>query len=306
MAPPRVLVLLAAYNGATWIKEQIDSILGQIGVEVDLIVSDDGSSDGTPELLSVLADGKRVRTTCPALPTGSAAQNFLFLIRSTPADRYDYVALADQDDIWDRDKLALACARIGDEDAVAYSCAVRAFWENGREKTLRQSTRLTRSDFLFEGAGQGCTFVLRSEFYEPLRAFLVNNPELTKTLHFHDWAIYAICRSWRLQWVFDQRAHLRYRQHANNDTGARASVAGIGKRLTLIRDGWYARQLNEIAAICTAAAPSDPLLSAWRGLLDSPHDLKRKTCMLRFCLQGCRRRALDKVAVLTAILAGWI
>jgi rhamnosyltransferase len=306
MRRPRFLVLLAAYNGSRWIAEQIKSILAQTGVEVDVLISDDGSSDATPELLRAIADGKPIALTSPEQPTGSAAQNFFFLIRTASADNYDFVALADQDDIWEEAKLARACSQLRDADAAAYSCAVRAFWDDGREAVLRQSAALTASDFLFEGAGQGCTFVLTSKFYSRLRALLLSNAALSRNLHFHDWTVYAVSRCWNLRWVFDQEPQVRYRQHAFNDTGARASLVGVARRLSLIRNGWYVRQLRAIAAICAAAAPTERPLETWRDLINSPPRLSRKVRLLQFCLNGGRRRRLDNIILVVAIIAGWI
>ena len=44
---PRIAVLLASMNGARWLPDQIRSILDQKGVDVQIFVSDDGSSDGS-------------------------------------------------------------------------------------------------------------------------------------------------------------------------------------------------------------------------------------------------------------------
>ena len=49
-----ITVLLAAYNGAPYIEEQIRSILGQTLPPDQLLISDDGSTDGTMELLERL------------------------------------------------------------------------------------------------------------------------------------------------------------------------------------------------------------------------------------------------------------
>ena len=46
-----VQVLLSTYNGETYLKEQLDSILNQKNVAVKLFVRDDGSSDGTVDIL---------------------------------------------------------------------------------------------------------------------------------------------------------------------------------------------------------------------------------------------------------------
>ena len=49
MKKPVVAILMATYNGARFIQEQIDSILNQQGVDVHFYISDDGSSDSTNE-----------------------------------------------------------------------------------------------------------------------------------------------------------------------------------------------------------------------------------------------------------------
>ena len=46
---PRIAVLLATYNGRTWLADQVDSILNQTDVDVHIIALDDGSTDGTVE-----------------------------------------------------------------------------------------------------------------------------------------------------------------------------------------------------------------------------------------------------------------
>jgi len=47
----KVLVLLATYNGIKWIDQQVQSIVKQVNVDIDLVVSDDFSSDGTENYL---------------------------------------------------------------------------------------------------------------------------------------------------------------------------------------------------------------------------------------------------------------
>ena len=157
-------MLLACYNGAEWIAEQVSTVLGQVDVAVDLVVSDDGSSDDSISVLEHWSTDERVTVMSAESPTGSAAQNFFRLIRNAGADRHDYVAFSDQDDVWATHKLSRACEMLHAGGAAGYSCAVVAYWENGRAAVLRQNSRLTASDFLFEGAGQGCTYVLTAEF----------------------------------------------------------------------------------------------------------------------------------------------
>jgi rhamnosyltransferase len=306
MTRPKVLVLLAAFNGSKWILEQVESILNQINVDINLVISDDGSTDGTGAMIERLAADQRVRAISSPVPTGSAAQNFLRLIRSTPADGYDFISFADQDDIWYEDKIYRGCSSLSKTGAKGYSSAVTAFWSDGRERMLPQVEMLTASDFMFEGAGQGSTFVLASDFYRRLRAFLVEHVSQTKLLHYHDWAIYALSRSWKVNWIFDQKPCLKYRQHGENDTGARTSLSGIRMRLGRIKNGWYSEQLRTIANICFTASPADPVIAEWHDLLAQPHSPVRAWRIAGFCLRGGRRRLSDRVIFLSAVVAGWI
>jgi len=303
---PKVLVLLATYNGSPWISEQILSILGQADVAVRLVISDDGSSDDTLRKVQSFSSDDRVAVTSNSSPSGSAAQNFLWLIRNTSAEGYSHISFADQDDIWCEHKLIRACSALGVRGCGGYSCATKAFWADGRERILRQGDRLTPSDFLFEGAGQGCTYVLTSDFYERLRQFLRGNAKLTRRVHYHDWLIYAVSRAWGETWAFDGEPLVRYRQHHHNDTGAKKSLRGVIKRFSLIRCGWYASQIQQIAEICATAAPTALALKQWYELLLRPRGVRRSSKIVRFCIKGGRRRGSDKAVLVAAALAGWI
>ncbi len=306
MSRPHVLVLLAAYNGEPWITQQIETIRRQSAVTIDLIVRDDASTDGTAAAVSRLAASYGLTLVVADAPGGSAARNFLRLIRDTDLGDHDYVALADQDDLWHEDKLARACTLLAARGAAGYSCAVTAFWTDGRERLLRQVATPTRTDFLFEGAGQGCTFVLSAALYRRLQEHLRNDPAATSPVHYHDWAIYALARTWRLPWIFDAAPFVRYRQHDANDTGARRSWSGVTKRLRLIHGGWYRRELEAIARLCRAAAPQDVDIARWQTLLELPPGWGRRRRIARFCLRGGRRRLVDRIILVSAALVGWI
>jgi rhamnosyltransferase len=301
---PRVLVLLASRNGEKWITEQIRSILEQRSVDVEIAVRDDASTDQTRSRIASFAGNAPVRLTCCEAPTGSAAQNYFALIRENPADSFDFVALSDQDDTWRADKLSRACGRLSGVSEAGYSSATVATWSDGKSVILRQADRKTSSDFLFGGIGQGCTFVLTRDFYHRCRDFLTSNPHLTGRIHYHDWALYALARAWQLRWFYDPAPSVTYRQHGQNDTGARSSIAGLRKRLMLIRRGWYAEQVKAIAALCAAAKPSDPMLRSWNALLTAPDTWPRRLRITRFCALGGRRSLIDNTIVMLAALCG--
>jgi len=303
---PTVLVLLAAFNGSDWIQEQLRSVMEQEDVEVRILVRDDGSTDRTVASVQSLRSAGQIELSVAAAPTGSAAQNFFSLIRDNPAVGFDFVAFADQDDVWEKDKLARACRQIRLNGAAGYSSAVTAVWPGAPEQVLRQVDRTTEADYLFEGAGQGCTFVLTADFYGRARDFILANPDLTRQIHFHDWATYALARVWDQRWHFDSQPTMKYRQHGGNHLGARYGLRGISRRLSLIRSGWYRDELRRVADFCGAAAPSNERLRGWQSLLTQPDCFRKRLEIARFCHRSGRRRRADRIVLMLAGMAGWI
>ena len=97
---PSIAILLSAYNGAEWIEEQIDTILKQHDVSIQLFISVDLSTDNTYDLCKELEQKKTNITILEyGERFGGAAKNFFRLIRDVNILGFDYVALADQDDI---------------------------------------------------------------------------------------------------------------------------------------------------------------------------------------------------------------
>lgn len=304
---PKVLVILAAFNGADWLEEQVNSILCQTGVDVTLTIGDDASTDHTKTLLNKLAQDQRIRLLPSLQPSGSAAKNFFRLIKHCSAENFDLVAFSDQDDIWFRTKLQTAYASLQKRpDAAGYSSATIATWSDGRRRLQTQSTRTTQSDFLFEGAGQGCTFALQVAFYNQFRTLIYENPWLIKTIHYHDWAAYAVARATNHTWIFDSKPTVLYRQHSGNDTGARRSLRGAIRRLKLISNGWYKNQIIAISAIAHAANPSSNALTSWETLAKSPNTIARQLKLFRFIVAGGRRKFIDTVLIAFAALCGMI
>ena len=302
---PRVLVLLAAFNGAPWIEEQLDSILAQEDVDVHVVVGDDASTDGTRELVLKYA-ASRITLMTRVRSTGSAGQNFFAMIRDVDATGFDFVAFSDQDDVWRGTKLSRAVRLLHYKGHIGYASNTTAVWPNGKERTLRQSPAITRSDFLFEGAGQGCTYVLARAFYDRARLFLLEHQTLTAHCHYHDWPLYALARVWDLAWAFDSESTIRYRQHHQNDTGAKLSLGGMLRRVTGLANGWYSRQLASVYRLAEAADPAHPVIAEWGSLLLGRASLKRRLQIARFCVKGGRRKPSDKMVLIAAALIGWI
>ena len=101
MSNIRVSVAMATYNGEKYIKEQIDSILNNLEKSDELIISDDGSKDGTIKIIQEYQK-KDSRIKLYDGPKNGVKQNFANAIKNCSGE---YIFLADQDDIWNDKKV---------------------------------------------------------------------------------------------------------------------------------------------------------------------------------------------------------
>jgi rhamnosyltransferase len=247
-ALPSVAVLLAAYNGKSWISEQIETILSQIDVLVDLYISVDLSSDGTYEFVASLNySANRVHLLDYGETYGSAGANFLRLIRDVNLEVYDYVAFSDQDDIWLDRKLIYAIEKIELTGAKGYSSNVIAYWNETETLLIDKSYKQKEFDFLFESAGPGCTYVTKADCILRFKAFLSRDSSENVGVELHDWLIYAYFRSNKLKWHIDSTPLMLYRQHDKNQFGANTGLRSFIRRFRQIRSGWYRSEVEKIA-----------------------------------------------------------
>lgn len=249
VASRRVCVLLATCNGLPWLDTQIDSILGQTGVEVEVLASDDGSSDGTRERLQKrVEDDARVKLLPAASRRfGSAAANFYHLIQHAETQPHALFAFADQDDVWHDDKLLRHARLLEREGADGVSSDVLAFWPSGRSKLIRKSQPQRRFDHLFEPPGPGCSFLMRAELVRRCAALLRALAAAgIMPLPKHDWFVYLAARRFGGRWHIDDRPSLDYRQHAGNEVGANVGLRAVLRRMAALSRGEY-RDLVERA-----------------------------------------------------------
>lgn len=104
-----VSVCMATYNGAKFVKVQIDSILCQIAPDDELIISDDGSTDGTLDIIRSYNDN-RIRLFNNEGRHGFTANFYNAFIKA----RGEYIFVSDQDDIWTSDKYAKVMSYLQD------------------------------------------------------------------------------------------------------------------------------------------------------------------------------------------------
>jgi glycosyltransferase involved in cell wall biosynthesis len=115
MSDSRCDVILAVWNGARYLPAMLDSLLSQTTRDFNILARDDGSRDGSLEILETYKprfDG-RLRVIAGE-PSGSATANFAILMRETKAD---YVLFADQDDVWKPEKVELSLRSLKEAEA---------------------------------------------------------------------------------------------------------------------------------------------------------------------------------------------
>jgi len=264
---PTVAVLLATYNGAPWLKEQLDSIVSQQNVIGHLIVSDDLSTDGTRHLLESFATASTLTfSTChPEKRCGTAGRNFYHLLAHAPIGNAQFVALADQDDLWLPDKLHRAVQALQTQQCSGYSSNVLAWYPerapSAALKLVNKAQPQVAHDHLFQGPGPGCTFVLTREHFDAFRQFLLTHWDDIQEVTYHDWLIYAHARATGRKWYIDPQPGMKYRQHAHNALGASLGVRGLTRRLKLLRQGWLRDQTLHLARLlgCQHQWPAEAL-----------------------------------------------
>jgi rhamnosyltransferase len=275
MDKPIVSVLLATCNGLPWIGEQVRSILEQENVIVEIVVSDDMSTDGTWEWLVTLSQSEPRVTLLPRVGRfGRAGANFFRLLREVARADPEFVAFADQDDIWLPDKLATQVEAMHRAHADGVSSDVIAFWKDGRRAYIRKSHRQRSLDFLCEAPGPGCTLLLSRRLVATV-AELLDSPATEASEHnLHDWLVYAVCRAKGWRWHIQNRATLLYRQHGSNELGANVGVAGLRRRLKSVRNGWYRAECQRAARISELVATGSlrTQVANFRSLLERPVD----------------------------------
>lgn len=287
---PRFAVLLAAYNGESWISDQLDSILGQSAVNVSIFISVDRSTDAT---LALCEQRARADNRISILPYGdrfgSAGRNFYRLVADVETSHFDFVAFSDQDDLWLPDKLSRAVEVLSSSKAKVYSSDVIAFWKDGRQEILKKSHCQRRYDHFFEAAGPGCTYVFTQQAYLVVKAFMLEHLDHCQTIALHDWLFYAICRESGLPWVIDDQPKMLYRQHESNQIGSNSNWRAHASRFktVLCKSSWYRRQVVSLV-----------------DLFHKREEVHLSKSFLILHFREVRRRPRDQIALLIMTLLG--
>lgn len=257
MSSPVVAVLLATYNGAACLQEQLDSLAAQTYPPARVLVSDDGSTDATRAIVSGFA------ARHPALgveilegPRRGSAANFLSLLARCPED-VDMACFCDQDDVWLPGKIARALAQL-DPASLQMYCA--RTWECDETLQNRRASRLHPrppgfANALVQNIAAGNTIALMG----PALALSRAAAREAGAVVVHDWWIYQLLTGAGAQVIYDTEPVLLYRQHRGNLIGANRGPLATLRRLRHLFTGTFRRWNNiNLAALETSAQRLTP------------------------------------------------
>ena len=308
---PAISVVLCTFNGERFIEDQLTSILAQTVTPAEIIVSDDGSTDRTLEIVRSIA-AQTPAASAPRFVITSRenalgpAENFATALATV---RSDIIALADQDDVWVPEKLAVLSEHFRhDTRVLLVHSDARLINEAGvAGSTLMSTLRLTRGERDDLKSGAAIRALLRRNLVTGatvmLRRSLLDHALPIPSGWLHDeWL--ALVAALGNGLVFEPQALIDYRQHEGNVIGAEATTAAVARgRLQQSRGAFFAAKERRNQALVSLVTAPPPWLPAshlallvekvehdrWRASLPEARALRLGPVILR-SVRGHYRR----------------
>ncbi|MBH9578007.1 glycosyltransferase family 2 protein [Inhella sp. 1Y17] len=236
---PKVAVLLCTMQAQHFLAEQLNSIATQSHPSWSIWASDDGSNDYTHDILEYYqSHWGEDRISIHAGPAEGSTANFLSLTCRADIEA-DYFAYADQDDIWEADKLERAVAWLKTvPDHIPALYGSRTLLVDARNQHIGYSPLFQRppsfKNALVQSIAGGNTMVFNRAARELLRTAGENVEAVT-----HDWWAYMLVSSCGGQVHYDEHPTVRYRQHGGNQFGSNISPKAQLKRIKQLLQGRF-------------------------------------------------------------------
>lgn len=197
---------MATFNGVLYIKDQLSSILPQLGPEDEIIISDDNSTDDTVGIIKSFND-PRIQLYISNFR--SPILNFEFALSKCKGD---LIFLSDQDDLWNGCKVQRVSELLEKYDLVVTDCQI--IDENGQVThdsffKLRQSGKGLIKNFL-KNSYLGCCMAMKKQIIEKASPF-------PKAIPMHDIWIGMIGELFGVTYFCNEKL-AKYRRHGKNKT----------------------------------------------------------------------------------------
>ena len=220
---------MASFNGGAYLAEQLDSLVAQTHADWTLLVSDDGSTDNSRQILSAYAKrDARIRVLGhERRGVGSALQNFAQLMVAAVDQGAEYILSCDQDDRWEADKIGKVIAVLKDVEGaeqkpalVHHDLAVVDQHLNLMNSSFMKMMNIQPGDehnpqrLISRNEVTGCALACN-------RALLKLALPVPDSAIMHDWWL-ALFAGFFGRLHFMPEALVKYRQHDSNVIGAKS------------------------------------------------------------------------------------
>jgi glycosyltransferase involved in cell wall biosynthesis len=214
-------ILMATYNGETYLKEQLNSILNQTYSNFRLIISDDCSKDGTRKILEEYAKKDNRITLYFQEKNLGFIKNFEFLLSKVENKIY---ALSDQDDVWLAEKIEKTYNKMKATDADLVFTDLEVVNEKLEEMypsfndfmLLSRKIKKCHNDYKMQylyNCVTGCTLMSKKKFLDKI----VPIPKNSKYVLHDTWIGLVVSLYGKVEYL-DEKT-IKYRQHGNNQVG---------------------------------------------------------------------------------------
>ena len=259
-----VAILMCTYNGAMYLREQLDSFESQSLRNWTLFVSDDSSTD---ETRSILADYQRrwgeQKLVMFEGPCQGFGKNFISLLKR-PEVQARYYAFSDQDDVWFSDKLERSARRLDvlPDNAPALYCS-RTRLINAMGRAIGFSPLFARPPSFRNALVQSIAGANTMLINNAARNLMMTVPD-DATIVAHDWLAYIVVTGCGGQALYDGEPTLDYRQHGGNLIGANVSFKERMMRFRKMLSGrfveWNDMNLEILNGMIELLAPEEQIV----------------------------------------------
>jgi len=253
-------IILATFNGASFLAKQIDSLIAQSDIQWTLLIRDDGSSDDTVRIIEEYSQ-KDSRIQVRASEGGGssfALGNFSALLVKAFEQGAKYVFFCDQDDVWDEHKLDAVLLQLKQlEGAESEPCLIHHDLEVVNEALepiadsfinmmqLQPSDQHNPQRLISRNEVTGCAMACN-------RALLEIALPISSKAIMHDWWL-ALCAGYFGRLAFMPDKLVKYRQHGANTIGAKSFWHGLNPFTNWVA-GWRRGDEEFISTVKQAGA----------------------------------------------------
>ena len=225
-----ISVCIATHNGEKYIKEQLDSILCQLSPEDEVVVSDDGSTDSTLDIIYSYNDPRikiyKMQHTLKGMKTHYyVTKNFENALKHAKGA---FIFLSDHDDVWMPNKVQVCSELLNNHDIVVHNLSYMDMEGNDLHRARYVGNFEEQNILMFGAVHYGCSMAFRAEWLD----FVLPFPS---KLLLHDyWISYIIEKLGRPYFLMDSLIKYRYRADSVSHTSNNDFVYKIKYRLYII------------------------------------------------------------------------